>query len=76
MLVILASYAFAQFEIPLNKIVKDSVDWECCFAKESVYFIFVDKEQWTFEDYHKKEWQCCFIDKALRRYEMLQIKAN
>lgn len=45
MLIILASYAFAQFEIPLNKIVKDSVDWECCFAKESVYFIFVDKEQ-------------------------------
>lgn len=68
------SVLFAQSDIPYGKVVKDSLEWPCCYSKGVSYFVLDDVNPWEFVDYNPESWACCFIDPALRKYEILQIQ--
>ncbi len=59
---------------PPGKIVEEYYLWKCCLSEASgPYLLTRDKkpeEYWKFPGYKQEDLFCCFIDSALKNYEI------
>lgn len=72
---IVLSISFAQGDIPYGKVVRDSLNWQCCFTKEPTYTPYLeDADPWDLTDYKNDSRICCFADPSMRRFQIMVSK--
>lgn len=56
--------------VPYGKVVRDTVEWKCCYKDLYEHLYFADENRWEFRGYEPRLWQCCYIDEPLRKLEI------
>lgn len=66
--------------LPPGTTVQEYSVWECCLSEPIEANLFIrDKRPedfWTFPGYRQEDLFCCFIDRALRHYEMWVMESR
>lgn len=60
--------------LPPGTTVQEFIVWKCCLSKAIGPNLFIrdqkPEEYWKFPDYKLEDLFCCFIDRALKHYEI------